>query len=216
MDLAGISPGTTSQPLPPGPLRAGSTATAAVAQPEKKADRFESSGAGEKKLQEEKKNDAETARPGAPRGVNGKALDPEQQQRVTELQRADREVRAHESAHKAVGGSLAGSIGLSYETGPDGRQYAVGGEVGIDSGPEKDPKATITKMQRVIAAALAPANPSSQDRAVAAQAQSRMAAAQAELASAGTPKNAASTDGVKAASAYGRATDTSSSFSASA
>jgi len=103
------------------------------------------------------------------------------QQTVAKLQARDREVRAHEAAHKSVGGSLAGSMSFSYESGPDGRRYAVGGEVSIDTGAERDPRATIAKMQRVIAAALAPAQPSSQDRAVAAGASAAMAEAQRQL-----------------------------------
>mgnify|MGYP000386241584 CR=1 FL=1 len=101
---------------------------------------------------------------------------------LRELQARDREVRAHEAAHKAVGGALAGGMSFTYQTGPDGRQYAVGGEVSIDSGPERDPQATIAKMRQVIAAALAPAEPSAQDRAVAAQARAIMAEAQRQLA----------------------------------
>jgi hypothetical protein len=97
------------------------------------------------------------------------------------LQARDREVRAHESAHKAVGGSLAGGVSFSYQTGPDGRRYAVGGEVSIDTGSEREPQATIAKMRQVIAAALAPAQPSSQDRAVAASARAAMAVAEQQL-----------------------------------
>ncbi|WP_244216204.1 putative metalloprotease CJM1_0395 family protein [Pseudomonas daroniae] len=45
-----------------------------------------------------------------------------------------------------------------------------------------DPQATLSKMQIVIRAALAPAEPSAQDRSVASQAQAQMAVARAELA----------------------------------
>lgn len=100
---------------------------------------------------------------------------------VSELQARDREVRAHESAHKSAGGSLAGGMSFSYQTGPDGRRYAVGGEVSIDTGGGGDPQATIAKMRQVISAALAPADPSSQDRAVAAGARAAMADAQRQL-----------------------------------
>lgn len=106
---------------------------------------------------------------------------PEQLRLIAELQARDREVRAHESAHKAVGGSLAGGMSFSYQTGPDGRRYAVGGEVSIDTGGERDPQATIAKMRQVIAAALAPAQPSAQDRAVAAAARATMATAEQAL-----------------------------------
>jgi SprA-related family len=98
-----------------------------------------------------------------------------EQQQVDKLQKIDREVRAHERAHQAAGGGLVrGGASFSYTTGPDGRQYAVGGEVQIDMSSEKDPAATIRKMQQVKRAALAPSDPSGTDRSVA------LAAAQVE------------------------------------
>lgn len=108
-------------------------------------------------------------------------LSPADRQLIAELQSRDREVHAHEGAHKAVGGALVGNASYSYQTGPDGRRYAIGGEVSIDSGAEREPRATIAKMQRVVAAALAPAEPSAQDRSVAGQARSTMADAQMQL-----------------------------------
>ena len=102
---------------------------------------------------------------------------------VKELQARDREVRAHEQAHARVGGQYAGSPRYTYETGPDGRRYAVGGSVSIDVSPVRgDPEETIRKMEQVKKAALAPAEPSAQDRAVAAKADAVKAQARAELA----------------------------------
>ncbi len=110
-------------------------------------------------------------------------LTAEEQRVVAELQRTDRQVRAHEAAHLAAAGGLARGVSFSYTSGPDGKQYAVGGEVSIDSSPVAgDPDATIRKAQQVRAAANAPANPSGQDRAVAAQAAQLETAARAELA----------------------------------
>jgi hypothetical protein len=108
-------------------------------------------------------------------------LSAEDQEALRALKARDAEVRRHEQAHQTVGGHLAGAA--SYETvrGPDGQSYAVGGEVPIDASAEQDPEATIAKMERVKAAALAPAEPSGQDRAVAAMADARKAAASAEL-----------------------------------
>lgn len=101
----------------------------------------------------------------------GQAQLTEQERReVQDLKQRDRETRGHEQAHKAAGGAHAGSISLSFTTGPDGKRYATGGEVPIDTSPEKDPRATIAKMQRVRQAALAPSNPSAADRQVAARA----------------------------------------------
>lgn len=89
---------------------------------------------------------------------------------IAKLEARDAEVRAHEAAHMAAGGAIAGAASFDYQIGPDGKAYAVGGEVAIDISPERDPKATQAKMQRVRAAALAPASPSPQDIKVAATA----------------------------------------------
>ncbi len=103
------------------------------------------------------------------------------QQEIQDLLRQDLQVRAHEQAHKSVGGAESGPVSYTYTTGPDGRRYAVAGEVPIDVSPvEGDPDATILKMQRVRAAALAPAEPSAADRQVAAKAQQVERQAQAE------------------------------------
>ena len=97
----------------------------------------------------------------------------DEQSDVDELKNIDRNVRAHEAAHMAAGAGLVkGGATYSYRTGPDGVRYAVGGEVSIDMSTEKKPEATIAKMERIKAAALAPSDPSPQDRSVAAEASS--------------------------------------------
>lgn len=109
-------------------------------------------------------------------------LDPSEQHEVQRLAARDREVRAHEAAHMAAGGALVrGGMQLDYERGPDGALYAVGGEVSIETGEEKTPEATLRKAETIRNAALAPANPSSQDRAVAAVAAQMAATARQEL-----------------------------------
>lgn len=116
-----------------------------------------------------------------------KPRDPEQlsedeERQVQKLRQRDTEVRAHEGAHSAAGGGLAGGASYEYTTGPDGRRYAVGGEVQIDASPVRDnPAATIAKMDIVIRAALAPADPSPQDRSVATAASKARSEAQAQL-----------------------------------
>jgi hypothetical protein len=111
-------------------------------------------------------------------------LTPEEQQQVAELKARDQEVRTHEMAHVAAGGQYVTSgPSYEYEVGPDGRGYAVAGSVGIDTSPVSgDPEATIEKMQTVVAAAMAPAQPSGQDQKVAAAARQAEAKARAELA----------------------------------
>ena len=107
----------------------------------------------------------------------------EQKAVIAELVARDREVRSHEQAHAAAGGQYAGSPTYSFVKGPDGLNYAVGGEVSIDTAPVSgDPEATLRKAQIIRAAASAPSEPSPQDRRVAAQAASMEADARVELA----------------------------------
>ncbi len=90
---------------------------------------------------------------------------------IEELKARDTEVKNHEMAHIAAGAQyITKRATFEYETGPDNNRYAVGGEVSIDISKEDDPQATINKMQTVQKAALAPAEPSSTDRAAAASA----------------------------------------------
>ncbi len=91
---------------------------------------------------------------------------------VRQLQSRDATVRNHEAAHIGAGGGvITGGAHYSYQKGPDGRNYAIGGEVGIDSSPVSgNPQATLSKMALVKAAALAPSEPSAADQSVAASA----------------------------------------------
>jgi len=110
-------------------------------------------------------------------------LSEEEKSQVEQLKARDREVRAHEAAHKAAGGvHVRGGASFSYQRGPDGVNYAVGGEVSIDtSAVPNDPEATLRKAETIRAAALAPAEPSSQDVSVAAQATQMAAQARAAM-----------------------------------
>ena len=99
------------------------------------------------------------------------ALTPEEQQMVQQLKQRDMEVKTHEMAHLAVAGQYAsGGASYTYQQGPDGRRYAIGGEVPIDLSAEKTPEETLAKMRTIKRAAMAPAEPSSADRSVAATA----------------------------------------------
>ena len=118
------------------------------------------------------------------KGKDGQPLSEEESAQVTELKQTDRHVRAHEMAHLAAGAGLVkGGANYTYKQGPDGNLYAVAGEVSIDTSTGSTPRETITRMQRVKAAALAPSDPSPQDRAVAAAATAKAAEAASELAS---------------------------------
>ena len=155
------------------------------------------SGRGQnRRLPDERPND-EVERDRVERGAQGgdqaaqdaavkRRAEQERQQterdQIQELAARDREVRAHEQAHAAVAGQYAGSPTYSFVRGPDGVSYAIGGEVSIDTSPiPGDPEATIRKAQQLRRAANAPADPSSQDGSVAAQAAQMEQQARAEL-----------------------------------
>ncbi len=110
-------------------------------------------------------------KPGLGQAEQALELSPSEVRLVEDLKQRDREVKAHEMAHKAMAGQYAkGAPSFEYQTGPDGRRYAVGGEVGIDISKESDPKATLRKAEVIRRAAMAPADPSGQDRQIAMQA----------------------------------------------
>jgi hypothetical protein len=117
-----------------------------------------------------------------------------QQRQLQQLKSIDRKVRAHELAHLTVGGRyITSGASFQYERGSDGRNYAVSGEVSIDTSEVPgDPQATLAKLIVVLRAALAPANPSAQDRRVAAQATSMILQARADI-----MQQASSTEGVR-------------------
>ena len=92
-------------------------------------------------------------------------------QKITKLKAIDSHVKAHEAAHKAAGGSFAGSAHYKEVTGPDGKKYAVAGEVPIIIKKGNTPQETMENMEIVKSAALAPSDPSPQDLKVAAVAQ---------------------------------------------
>ncbi|MDH5424598.1 MAG: putative metalloprotease CJM1_0395 family protein [Gammaproteobacteria bacterium] len=105
-------------------------------------------------------------------------------QQLQKLQSRDREVRAHEAAHVAAGGRyVSAGPSYTYQRGPNGRFYAIGGEVQIDvSAIPSNPEATLTKAEVVQRAALAPAQPSPQDLRVASNAASLASRARVEIA----------------------------------
>ncbi len=113
---------------------------------------------------------------------NDQSPDRAEQRQIQELKQRDREVRAHEQAHAAVGGRFAGAPSFSFTRGPDGVLYATGGEVSIDTGAVPgDPEATLRKAQVIRRAALAPVDPSPQDRRVAARASQLQLEAQRDI-----------------------------------
>lgn len=101
---------------------------------------------------------------------------------IRQLAETDRKVRAHEAAHLAAAGELATSgASFGYTRGPDGKQYAVSGEVSISVREGEDAASTLRIAEQIRRAALAPADPSGQDRSVAAQADAMASKARSEM-----------------------------------
>ncbi|MGS2742332.1 putative metalloprotease CJM1_0395 family protein [Halomonas sp. LS-001] len=137
----------------------------------------------EKSVKDEGTDNKSTENPlgNTPTRPDGTPLNEQEVRQVEQLKQTDQEVRQHERAHEIAGGPYTGSASYDYQSGPDGKRYAVAGQVPIDYGPVKgDPQATVEKMQTVIAAALAPAEPSSKDLQIAAQARQYLLEAKLE------------------------------------
>jgi hypothetical protein len=77
---------------------------------------------------------------------------------------------------------MAGAASYTYQKGPDGKMYAIGGEVPISMSSGSTPQETIEKARQVAAAAMAASNPSPQDYSVAASARVMEMKAQQQLA----------------------------------
>ena len=106
----------------------------------------------------------------------------EKRAQVDELEQIQREVISHEAAHQASAGELGGGVSYTYTEGPDGKSYITGGEVPIKFKQGSTPEETLRNMQQIQRAATAPADPSSQDRQVAAKAAALASRARTEIA----------------------------------
>jgi len=122
----------------------------------------------EKKAQESKKSDPTE-------------LSEDEKKLVKDLQTRDSEVKAHEAAHQAAGGGMTGAASYTYQQGPDGKMYAIGGEVSISTQGGATPEETIAKAKQIAASAMAPGSPSGQDFAVATSAKMMEMKAQQQL-----------------------------------
>jgi hypothetical protein len=106
-----------------------------------------------------------------------------EQQKLADLRQRDQSVRQHEKTHQSMGGEhVRGGITYEYEVGPDGKKYAVGGEVHIDAkSVSGNARETYRKMETIKRAALAPNDPSPQDIRAAMEATRRAAAAEKKM-----------------------------------
>ncbi len=98
------------------------------------------------------------------------------------LEERDNEVRAHEQEHlNAAGEHARGGPVFETYTASNGKTFVTGGKVEVDLGETGDAKKTADKMAKIRKAALAPATPSQQDRAVEAEAAGKESAARAQM-----------------------------------
>ncbi len=132
-------------------------------------------------------------------GPDGKAYTKDEEKEIEELEDRDAEVKRHEQAHFQAAGKYASPPKYEYQTGPDGKRYAVGGSVDIDmSEVPDDPQATLEKARVIKRAALAPEEPSAQDRKVAREADKMATQAQRQIGEQRVSGSSESTDAARA------------------
>lgn len=109
-------------------------------------------------------------------------LSDEEQVQISQLKARDTKVRQHELAHLSASAGLnVSGASFTYQKGPNGVNYAVGGDVKIDTSPGRTPEETLARAETIVDAALAPVDPSPVDRSVAAMAQNMAQQAKIEL-----------------------------------
>jgi hypothetical protein len=108
-------------------------------------------------------------------------LSPDEERLIRDLQARDNEVKTHESAHQSAGGGMVGAASYTYQQGPDGKMYAIGGEVSISTGKASSPQEAIANAKQIVAASTAAGDPSPQDAAVASSAKLMQIKAEQQL-----------------------------------
>ncbi|MDC0932407.1 putative metalloprotease CJM1_0395 family protein [Arcobacteraceae bacterium] len=119
----------------------------------------------------EKKNELESIGPKdyIDTSITSKNYDVEDFTRVLEkFRNKDSEIRTHEQAHASIGHTTS-PISYNYQEGPDGKMYAVGGSVRLDTSIPDEPTAAAFKLEMIQKAALGVTNLSSADGAIASQ-----------------------------------------------
>lgn len=88
---------------------------------------------------------------------------------LEKFKNTDSNIRAHEQSH-AASGNTTSPISYRYQTGPDGKLYAVGGEVRLDTSLPRDPEAARFKLSQIQNAASSPSHMSGADAQISIQA----------------------------------------------
>ena len=97
----------------------------------------------------------------------GKNYDEDDYARVlAKFRNKDASIKSHEQSHAAMA-TTTSPISYNYQEGPDGKMYAVGGSVRLDTSIPADTEAAIAKIDRIKAASTGVDNPSGADMAIA-------------------------------------------------
>lgn len=142
---------------------------------------FEDDPLRERKTSDDTKLEKEEKQQKSQKSDSTDKLSEDEKRLVQDLKSRDAEVKTHEAAHQAAGGGMTGAASYTYQQGPDGRMYAIGGEVSISIPSGSTPQESMKNAQQAIAAAMAPADPSGQDFAVASTAMVMLMKAQQQL-----------------------------------
>jgi hypothetical protein len=86
-----------------------------------------------------------------------------QKKALEKFEQRDAEVKAHELAHQTNSGGLAGAASYTYQQGPDGKMYAIGGSVPITFKSGSTPQESIKNAKAIASATTSPDAPSSRD-----------------------------------------------------
>jgi hypothetical protein len=110
------------------------------------------------------------------------ALSDEALMQVSKLKARDEQLHQHEQAHHTASNGLdVSSASFTYQRGPNGVNYAVSGDVSIDTSPGQTPEETLMRAEKIRDVALAPVDPTAIDRSVATKAQHMAMQARAEI-----------------------------------
>ena len=88
---------------------------------------------------------------------------------LEKFKQSDSDIRTHEQIHASIGHTTT-PISYNYQQGPDGKMYAVGGHVRLDTSIPDDPKAAAFKLDQIQRASSGPAELSSADVGISTQA----------------------------------------------
>ncbi len=87
---------------------------------------------------------------------------------LEKFKQSDAQVRTHEQIHASIGHTTT-PISYNYQQGPDGKMYAVGGNVRFDTSIPDDPKAAAFKLDQLHKAASGVSDASGADNTIASQ-----------------------------------------------